>query len=444
MINPNTQAILLLTAHFSKAAGEAKPLSPGEWGRFALWLNEQGNTPAQLLGIDLLALLRGWSDTKVPVARIEHLLGRGHALALAMEKWSRAGIWVLTRSDPDYPWRLKKYLRTDAPPVLFGCGNAKLLNQAGVAIIGSRNAVDADLAFTRRAGQAFADAGVSVVSGGARGVDEAAMLGCLEVEGTACGVMADSLLKAVTSSKWRSGLMSNNLVLISPFHPEAGFNAGNAMARNKYIYCLSQAALVIHSGINGGTWNGAIENLKHEWVPLWVKRTTDPDAGNAALVMRGGLWCSDKVEELAAVALSAPETVSSSPSEDLLSVKKTIAKEDLRDAAGQEKPSAPSPLQQPAVSASIAIEEPVGFDSKNAPQLMEELSELSFYRLFLQKLERVDEPLTTESLAERFELPKSLVAQWLGQGVEDGVVTKLSKPVRYQFQPAKQLGLGIR
>lgn len=462
MINPNTQAILLLTAHFSKAIGEAKPLSPGEWGRFALWLNEQGNTPAQLLEVDFLALLRGWSDPKIPVSRIEHLLGRGHALALAMEKWSRAGIWVLTRSDSDYPWRLKKYLRTDAPPVLFGCGNAKLLNQGGVAIIGSRNAVDADLAFTRRAGQEFADTGVSVVSGGARGVDEAAMLGCLEVEGTACGVMADSLLKAVTSSKWRSGLMSNNLVLISPFHPEAGFNAGNAMARNKYIYCLSQAALVVHSGIKGGTWSGAVENLRHGWIPLWVKRTTDPDAGNAALVMKGGHWCSDKVEELAAVALSPPEAPLSLPSDDLLTVA-SPPKENFGDLIDQEKTSEPFPLQQvrvtEAVERNINIDAPrlqvavpvseasegqVGLDSKKATLMMEELSKLSFYRLFLQKLERVDEPLTTESLSERLELPKSLVVQWLGQAVDDGLVKKLTKPVRYQFQPAKQqLGLGI-
>ena len=462
MISPNTQAILLLTAHFSKTSGEAKPLSPGEWGRFALWLNEQGNTPAQLLGVDALALLRGWSDTKIPIARIEQLLGRGHALALAIEKWSRAGIWVLTRSDQDYPWRLKKYLRTDAPPVLFGCGNAKLLNQGGIAIIGSRNAVDADLAFTRRAGEAFADAGISVISGGARGVDEAAMLGCLAIKGTACGVMADSLLKAVTSSKWRSGLMNNNLVLISPFHPEAGFNAGNAMARNKYIYCLSQAALVVHSGLKGGTWNGAVENLKHGWVPLWVKRTTDPDAGNAALVLKGGTWCSENADELASISLPAPQPTSSQPTEDLLNVVDPPEAEGLGEDADQEvsaqsillrqavkaepiegPASDDTPPSQASVPENLVSERQAEADSKSAPLLLEGVSELSFYHLFLHKLEGLDEPLTAESLAERFELPKSLLTQWLNRGVDEGIVRKLSKPVRFQFQPAKQLGLGI-
>ena len=41
---------------------------------------------------------------------------------------------------------------------------------------------------------------------------------------------------------------------------------------------------------SGGTWTGAIENLKHGWVPLWVKEHPDPDSGNAALVQRGARW----------------------------------------------------------------------------------------------------------------------------------------------------------
>lgn len=129
-------------------------------------------------------------------------------------------------------------------------------------MVGARKANEADLGFATALGERIAEAGFSVVSGGARGVDEAAMLGGLKQDGTVIGIMADSLLSAAMASKWRKGLMDNNLVLVSPFYPEAGFNAGNAMARNKYIYCLSQAAVVVRSDTKGGTWSGAIENLK--------------------------------------------------------------------------------------------------------------------------------------------------------------------------------------
>ena len=161
----------------------------------------------------------------------------------------RAGLWVMTRADQDYPSRLKRRLGTDSPAVLYGYGNRSLLNSGGLAVVGSRNAADDDLEYTRRVGVAAASQGYSIVSGGARGIDEAAMLGALENEGTAVGVLADSLLRACSSTKYRRHLLAKNLVLVSTFHPEAGFNAGNAMQRNKYIYCLAEAARVVHSAL---------------------------------------------------------------------------------------------------------------------------------------------------------------------------------------------------
>ena len=65
------------------------------------------------------------------------LLSRGHSLAIAIEKWQLAGLWVVTRSDADYPKRLKSRLKKNSPPVLFGCGDPALLNMGGIAFIGS-------------------------------------------------------------------------------------------------------------------------------------------------------------------------------------------------------------------------------------------------------------------------------------------------------------------
>ena len=118
LLSPTAQATLLLTSYFSKASNEsAKPLSNSEWGRFALWLKENSITPADLLVGDPQALLQAWHDKRISVERIVELLKRGHSLALAMEKWQRAGLWVVTRSDSEYPKRLKQRLKTDCPPV---------------------------------------------------------------------------------------------------------------------------------------------------------------------------------------------------------------------------------------------------------------------------------------------------------------------------------------
>ena len=200
------------------------------------------------------SLLADWPEKE----RVVSLLERGVALGLLKEKLRRAGLWVLTRADTEYPFLLKKRLGWDSPPLLFGSGDQSLLGISGIAIVGSRNAVEEELLRTDELAAKAASQDIAVVSGGARGVDQTAMLGSLNEGGTATGVLADGLMAAATSARYRGHIMEGKLVLISPYHPEASFNVGNAMDRNKYIYCLSRAAIVISCAHgSGGTWQGA-------------------------------------------------------------------------------------------------------------------------------------------------------------------------------------------
>lgn len=112
----------------------------------------------------------GWHDARLTHDRILQLLSRGHSLALATEKWLRTGLWVVTRSDVAYPWRLKQRLKTESPPALFGAGDMGLLNAGGLAVVGSRNASGVDLSYATQLGGKAASSGIPVVSGGARGV----------------------------------------------------------------------------------------------------------------------------------------------------------------------------------------------------------------------------------------------------------------------------------
>ncbi len=227
---------------------------------------------------------------------------------MAQEKWQRAGLWMMTQWDSEYPEKLKRRLGLECPPVLFGCGNEMLLARGGIAVVGSRDAGREDLTFAGDLGAAASAQGYSVVSGAARGVDESAMLSALENEGTAIGVVADSLMRAATSEKYRRFLLSRDLALVTPFNPEAGFSIGNAMSRNRYIYCLADAAIVVSSTPNrGGTWNGALEDLKAAWVPLWVKRTANAESGNAMLVQKGARWIPDDLASLESLTASGPD-----------------------------------------------------------------------------------------------------------------------------------------
>jgi predicted Rossmann fold nucleotide-binding protein DprA/Smf involved in DNA uptake len=418
-ISNQTQAVLLLTAHFGKPAkDEPKPLSPTEWGRFAHWLKDHEILPETLLRQDPADVLADWVDRTITPGRIRHLLDRAGALGLAAEKWARAGLWVLTRADPVYPARLKKRLGTDSPPVLFGCGRRDLLNLGGIAIVGSRHPSEQDLAFTSRLGGEVARQGLSVVSGGARGVDEAAMLGALERQGTAVGVLSDSLLRVATSAKYRRALMARDLVLVSPFNPDAGFDVGNAMARNKYIYCLADAAIVIAaSKERGGTWYGAVENLKKGWVPLWVKSHQDPASGNSALVKRGAQWLPDG--ELSALSVRDLMEPVEQPARELLDV--LAEQSSVSDGPAEHRPESGS-ADLPAAGTEV-------LDSQRG------------YDLFLQRLKQLTAtaPATPEQLLKSSDVSSSQLSDWLERAVSEGHARKLSSPMRYQWESRQAL-----
>ena len=290
-MDKNKQAILLLCARFSTTEkGAPTPLTALEYGRFASWLKDSQLQPKDLFDKDIIdKCLQQWQDPKgkITADRLQYLMGRGLAMGLAVDKWHSAGIWILPRSDKDYPERLKKKLGHAAPALLFGVGNQKLLNTGGLAVVGSRNIGKSDTTYTQKIAQQAALEGLTIVSGGARGVDETSMLAALEADGNALGVLANDLFKSAVAGKWRKYLKNGQLVLVSTIYPEARFQVGNAMARNKYIYTLADNALVVRSEKDtGGTWAGAKENLKNTWTPLFVASPSSAE-GNEALVSKG-------------------------------------------------------------------------------------------------------------------------------------------------------------
>ena len=434
----STQAILLLTARFPSAGQDpARPLTPAEWGRFAAWLKERSRKPEDLLSSGGPAgPLEGWSDGQVTAERIDRLLARGPALAIALDRWLGAGLWVLTRADPDYPGRLKRLLARISPAVLFGAGNRSLLNAGGLAVVGSRNASEADLQYASELGAACSEQGHNVVSGGARGVDEAAMLGALECEGSVTGALADSLLKRCASKRYREHIRRNNLALFSSVQPEAGFLAANAMQRNRYIYCLSQAAVVVHSGGRGGTWSGANENLKKGWVPVWVKPTDDPEAGNEALVAAGARWTEATAPD---VQVDALLDGGASPAPDLPLLAPAPQE---GDPEAEERPDSRSgPQSSPRETASppetpaetVVPRTGEGPEEEPADQGAPAASK-SLYELFLEKMRDACSvaPRKPTELAEELDLIPAQVKAWMERAVDEGQIEKLTRPVRYR------------
>ncbi len=272
----NTKAILLLTAPLILGRGKGNEsndlLKPGEYTKLACHLQETSRQPADLLGSEADQVLMD-SRHILDEDRIRRLLDRGFLLSQAVEHWHTRAIWVVSRADNGYPKRLKDRLKKNSPSLLYGCGDRELLNSGGLAVVGSRNVSGSLLEYTQEVGRLSAKAGRTVVSGGARGIDQSAMSGALQAGGRVTGILADSLEKTIMKRDNRNRLLEGQLVLISPYDPNSGFNPGHAMQRNKVIYALADAALVVNAEISkGGTWTGATEQLeKLHLVPVFVR-----------------------------------------------------------------------------------------------------------------------------------------------------------------------------
>ncbi len=161
----------------------------------------------------------------------------------------------------------------------------------GVAIVGSRNVDVVGEMFTTKAAQACAQNKMSVVSGGARGVDQVAMNSALEAGGVSIGVLAENLLKKSLEKHARHAISDGRLLLISPYHPNARFTVGGAMGRNKLVYAMADFGLVVSSDYKkGGTWTGAQEELRRKnYRPVFVRTGENVPLGNEKLLEAGAL-----------------------------------------------------------------------------------------------------------------------------------------------------------
>ncbi|MGC4106796.1 MAG: DNA-processing protein DprA [Thermomicrobiales bacterium] len=391
-ISPATRLALILTLRLDGLRVIAptenepqQPLDAGELTRLARWLQEHGRD-ALALPNDPEPLLDGWSDHTVTTERIVRLLARQDAIDRAVARWTDQGIWVLGRKDPGYPrQRLTARLGDAIPPVLFGVGDRRLLARGGTAIVGSRDTHISTLTLAQELGAEEARADRTVISGGARGVDERAVQGAFLGGGTAVVILGDALARSAAKVVHADHLARGMLALISPYAPDAAFSTANAMGRNRLIYCMADESIVVASSDGrGGTFAGAREALRHGRGTIWVAPTDDPRSGNPILLHAGARPLAERPTPLPRTRLDE---------------------------------TAP-PTTQPS---STVIETPGE----------------ALYKSFLACWRSLpEEPFTMGQLEAALGLTAQQTRAWVFQAVEHRDASRLTTPVRYAVHPA--------
>lgn len=414
----DTQVALLLTAPLivGKGATRARTLTHVEFRQVKKLVTQEEATLEDLLAADS-STLKAKTQQLFGVERIAQLLDRGFQLAQAVERWSARSIWVVGSSDLSYPSRMLSRLRDEAPPVLYGCGSLALLDKNGLAIVGSRDAAPTALAATERNAKLAAGANLSVISGGARGVDQTAMQAALASGGEVIGVLADSLESAVLSRTNRRYLTDQKLILLSPFDPQAGFNVGNAMYRNKLIYSMADAALIVSCTLEkGGTWAGATEQLrKYRFVPVYILH--ESETGLTALKKLGArVWPQvTSVEDLKSVLLQPDEYSPLLDEQPQLALKSSPTVPDQGIVAGH-------------ALANVLVSEPER--NHNPSDVL-----FSTVRAILREYKS---PTSERQIAQDLNVSIGQARVWLRRLEEEGTVQKLRNPVRYRSAERSQ------
>ena len=218
---------------------------------------------AQRLGRPLAALL-GLAPERL--ARL-HPAGSGRLLnALAgctalvqararvlLSEVARQGGGNLQAHCPGYPVALHAALGHRAPALLFYRGNPLILAGDCAAIVGGRTPPPEMLRLAGDCARLFSKEGLSVVSGGARGVDTAAHNAALACGGTSVVVLPQGLLTFDLPDAWRGAFREGRLLVLSEFTPKIPWHTPGAVARNATIAALSQRLCVIMPRSPGGS-----------------------------------------------------------------------------------------------------------------------------------------------------------------------------------------------
>lgn len=197
----------------------------------------------------------GWRALSMPDAAIA--ARQAPALLAAAERalrWQeQAGCHILLHDGDDYPGLLGE--TAGAPPVLFVQGNAQLLHQPQLAIIGSRHASPGGERLAFEFARTMAASNCCITSGLALGIDSAAHHGALAGQGATLAVTGTGLLRTYPARNrgLREQIVEQGGAVVSELPLDAGPHASHFPRRNRIISGLSLGVLVVEAGVASGS-----------------------------------------------------------------------------------------------------------------------------------------------------------------------------------------------
>ncbi len=232
-------------------------LIPGLGPRLQANLLARFETPAEVMsakGTELLAVDGIGAKLSAAITLHKNLEQARRELKRATDK----GVTLLLKGSSGYPDSLAE--TSDPPAVLYVKGTLEPSDAIGVAIVGSRQCTHYGVTQAAKIAGALARAGVTVISGLARGIDAAAHQGALDAGGRTLAICATGLFKLYPPEhKDLAHAIINQGALISESPLDRGPQKGLFPQRNRIIAGMSLGVIIIEAGRK----SGALHTARH-------------------------------------------------------------------------------------------------------------------------------------------------------------------------------------
>lgn len=171
--------------------------------------------------------------------------------AADLERWDADGMRLVTVLDPDYPPNLKGV--HDRPPILFIAGHLTPADARGVAVVGARKATAPGINQAAQMAGHLVDAGYTVVSGLAAGIDTAAHTGALKHQGRTVAVIGTGLARSYPpENRDLQRHIANECAVVSQFWPDTPPSKRTFPMRNAVMSGIALATVVVEASDTSG------------------------------------------------------------------------------------------------------------------------------------------------------------------------------------------------
>ena len=216
-----------------------------------------------------------------------------------VEEWTGRGMGVVSVLSEAYPARLRDV--REAPALLYYEGSLAAGDQ-GVCVVGSRDADDAALRVASHVSTARVEAGLTVVSGLATGIDAAAHAAALKAAGRTVAVMGTGLERTYprANARLRADIVESGGLVMTQFEPGAAVRRANFPMRNAIMSGYGITTFVVTAGEHSGTRIQAVKAVEHGRGVILARRVAQTTSWGREMARTGRALVADGTDDILA------------------------------------------------------------------------------------------------------------------------------------------------